>query len=626
VAYAAWVLGLVGALNRTAVLVTALLLIPVAAIGFRDLRRLPARLSEPSESSAPVWLVAPICACLAITVALALVDCFVPPGAHEWDSLSYHLAAPQDFLRSGRIVELPTDHHSYFPFLTQMLFCVGLMFDGWAAAKLIHLAFGCLACCATYMLGRRLAGPCAGWMAALVFSMAPLVLWEAGIAYIELAQTLYVTLAMHAALIYVRSRRAGDAAACGAAAGLALAVKTLSLLPAAGVVALVAVCGRRAKHVAIVVGLSAALGAPFYLRTWALTGNPVYPFAFSVFGGKYWDAARAEAYAGEHRSFGLHASLPALADDLRAARAAYQAPTLIERVRNVTIAPFALVASPRIFHNYADPTPYTSLGFLWLAFLPIAALPRERPPGLGSLALVAAFWFVVWSASMQYMRYLVPLLPVLASVGAFGITRIGSRYRSVALVAAAAVVVQAVTLWSHAVPRAFEQAARVARPDEARAYLSRQVNVYDAQMWLRDHTRKSDGVVLYEETRGFYLDRPVLWGNSPHSTYIPYQTMSTGADLVRWLRSKRVAHALVNLRYAPQAASVEGQSELRAAVAAGGEAGLMLDWYGTEPDLAEPWRPLLGDALRSGHAVVVPEACSNGAVVLRLTANGGSAQ
>ncbi|MBM3494162.1 MAG: phospholipid carrier-dependent glycosyltransferase, partial [Armatimonadetes bacterium] len=485
IAYAVFAIGLVGSLNRTALAVLGAAAAVPACVGLLSLLRYRHE-TQPAERSTRggAWFAASAAVILAVTACAALLDCFVPPGAHEWDSLSYHLATPQAYLRAGRIVELPTDHHSYFPFLTQMLFTVGLMFDGFATAKLIHFMFGAMACMAAYAMARRLTSATGAWLAALVFGLAPMVVWEAGIAYIELAQTFFVTLALHALLIWARSRDQRDLAACGACCGLALAVKTLSLLPVVGVVVAALVTEPRAHRALALVGVTALVGSPFYIRTWLLTGNPVYPFAYGVFGGRNWDAERARAYASEHTSFGLNAALPALSDDLRPTRAAYARPSMSDRLRNLALAPFALVASPRIFHNYNDPTPYASLGFLWLALLPLAVLGGARDPAALMLAGILAVWYLAWSGSMQYMRYLIPALPALAAVGASGAIRLGRRSGPVRWAVIAAVAVQVIVLWGHAIPRAAAQAPLAWSPDLAETFLSRRMNVYESQRRL----------------------------------------------------------------------------------------------------------------------------------------------
>lgn len=618
--YAVFLLGLLGRLNLTAVSLAAFALTVPAAFGLRALARDAAEQRALARETKPLHPANVLAGAVLLILALiALVDCFVPPAGREWDSLSYHLAAPMAFLDAGRILSLPTDHHSYFPFLTQMLFTVGLLFDGFAAAKLVHLFMGVIAVCAIYATGKRWLTGQAGWAAALIFALTPMVVWEAGVAYIELAQTAYVVLALHAALLYRDARTAGSAAALGAMSGLALAAKTLSLIPVAAFAVLFLLTSPRLRHVLLCAGAILVLGAPFYARTWALTGNPVYPFAYSVFGGKYWDAHRARLYASEHTSFGLDGQLPAVGDDLAAARKPYTPPGVSDRLRNAVLAPFSLVSLPRLFHNYNDPTPFGGLGFLALALVPLALLSGDLPRRIRDCAFVAAVWYLVWLLSMQYSRYLIPMLPLAALVGAAGWRSLARRARLIRWCGYAAFVVQAAILLSHSVPRSIAQAQLIRSPGAAEEYLRRQVNVYDSQQWLNQNTRQGDGVVLFEETRSYYLRRPVLWGNSPHSTYIPYDRFGDGDEMARWFVEHGTRYALVNLRYAPNAATTEGVARLRESVRSHMEAGVLMDWYTHADPSGEPWRPLLADAIRRGAATYVDEASSAGAVVLRLS-------
>ena len=626
VAYGQFGLGLAGRFTPHWMLVFGALSVPPAAIGWFRLWRV--RSSEPpkdSSGSDARWIAVAAGTILAVTYAAALIECFMPPGAHEWDSLSYHLAAPKAFLRAGRIVELPTDHHSYFPFLTQMLFSVGLAFDGYSAAKLIHYSFGIMSLGAAFALANRLLPRWAAWLTALIVGLAPMVVWEAGIAYIELAQTFYLTLAFHGLLRLIQTRSLRDAVTCGGISGFALSVKTLSLIPCVGFVALAlwkTRCPRLAGTVAL---LALTIGSPFYLRTWALTGNPVYPFAFSVVGGKYWDAERARLYASEHTGFGLNASLPTLADDLRPVRAAYVAPSPADRLRNLVLAPFMLVAAPRLFHNYNDPSPHTTLGFLWLALLPLGMLAPKRNPDLAVPAMLLAFWFVTWSASMQYMRYLIPALPIAALIGAIGVIRAIRASIVPGAVLMALVGLQTAMLWVHILPRAADHARLIGSPESIERYLTRQVNVYAAQQVLNSLPNRSEGVVLFEETRGYYLDRPVLWGNSPHSAYIPYESFNNAKEMAEWFVTRGFPYALVNLQFAPQASTAEGASQLRDAVRAGREPELMLNWYGDTAEGSEKWRRLIGHAVRDEHASIVHEASLNGVVAVRFNAQDGTA-
>ncbi len=625
-AYVLFILGIAGLLRPIAVATAALLLIAPATYGvYRLYHQYSVEVASPespSESTSPSVTIGGLILSVVLCVAgvTSFLQCALPPGAHEWDSLSYHLAVPKAFVRAGGLIELPTDHHSYFPFLTQMLYTVAIMAHVPLGAKFTHWFFGVLAAAAVYAMGRRWTSRTAGLVAAVVSAVTPMVLWEASTAYIELAQTAYVVLMAHAVLLYRSHRTGADAAVSGALGGLALAVKTLSLVPVVLLSAILLFSKPKRKHAAVHLLLLLLLGAPFYIRTWALTGNPVYPFAYSVFGGKYWDARRAAIYAGEQRSYGLDGRVVSVGDDLRPARRPYVSPSAADRLRNVILAPFALVSLPRLFHNYNDPWPLATLGFLPLAFFPLAFVPNRMPPETRVLAILTAVWFAAWSVTMQYARYLIPLVPIAALAGAWGIEALRKQYRSIWLLVLVAIGLQSALVLDVAVRRTIEYADAIFNVSESADAdaLRREVNIYDSAQWINHQTPPAAGVVLFEETRGYLLDGPVLWGNSPHSTYIPYETFRNGSEMVSWFTKHHIRYALVNLQFAPQAATPEGSAKLRGARTAYDYQRLFVSWYQKADRYGERWRALLADALRTGEARVVEEATFHGTVVLAL--------
>ncbi len=126
------------------VIVLAVLGLPLAIADLRERRR------SANPTAEPVNRILKIVCLLVIALcgATALLSCFVPPGGHEWDALSYHLAAPQIYLTHHKIVFLPTDHHSNFPFIVEMLFTIGLLLNGFALSNMFHWLLGALTVCA----------------------------------------------------------------------------------------------------------------------------------------------------------------------------------------------------------------------------------------------------------------------------------------------------------------------------------------------------------------------------------------------------------------------------------------------------------------------------------------------
>ena len=104
------------------------------------------------------------------------------------------------------------------------------------------------------------------------------------------------------------------------------------------------------------------------------------------------------------------------------------------------------------------------------------------------------------------------------------------------------------------------------------------------------------GVVLYEDVHGFYLDRPYLWGNGEHSSFIPYGTeLRTGRDLTAWFRERGIAYAIFNLNYSPSNPHQLIPDDTDAV------SGIMRQWY---TGAGSGWRRIVGEAIQSGGWVV----------------------
>ena len=624
-AYSVLAIGLLGHLTPVAVasilLLATLLSWRGAAAWILDFKR-PNVVAN--DNPAPMWLTRFALIIFAILGAAALINCFVPPAGHEWDALAYHLAAPNAYIAEHRILYLPTDHHSNFPFLTEMLFTIGLLFNGHALANLFHFTAGILLIGATIILGKRFFSPAAGWIAALVIATSPIIIWEAGAAYIELNMGLHILLSLGAVLEYRREKESRWLLLAGVMMGFALGSKALALVPFVALGFMLLREGTRFKQLRWYLIGAILIGCPFYIKSAVYTGNPVYPFAYRLLGGKYWNTDLADAYAGSQKAFGLHQNLISASEDMDNKRPAEDAPTIPQKLRNGIAAPFQLITIPRIFYDYYDTGFLNHIGFLWMALPPILWLLPRRPRRLTSDPMaftggVAALWFIVWACTMQYVRYLIPLLPLCGLLGGEALSRLVKQMKWLSLPSAAAIGLQSLIAILIFVPDVPEQAARAFDKEAQEKYVRRFVNIYEPCEWINNHSNPSDGVVFFEEARGYYLNRPYLWGNALHSLYIPYPQMANGREMADWFLSHNVRFVLLNMRFAPAgSASPQGQEELRAAVSSGAIAELFLKWYSPQLDQGERWRKLIGEAVYSGAATFVNDASTRGVVVLEF--------
>jgi hypothetical protein len=237
------------------------------------------------------------------TLVLTLLLTLAPPTS--WDGLFYHLTGPSLYIGRAGITPLDVNiPHLAYPSLMESLFGLAMLLRGDVSAKLLHLTYGLLLAALIYRLSRRWQGrEVAGWILLLLVTM-PMVAVLAAWAYNDLALAFYQLAALYALLSHTESRRWGWLFVAGLLSGLALGLKyTAFPLPLVGMAYLLWQPGRRWRKVAVFALLTGLVAAPWYLRNWAFTGNPVYPF---LFGGRNWDAFRSAWYAHAGTGIGWH--------------------------------------------------------------------------------------------------------------------------------------------------------------------------------------------------------------------------------------------------------------------------------------------------------------------------------
>jgi hypothetical protein len=539
-----------------------------------------------------------VLAACAAAGAAALVGALGPSDARDWDTLAYHLAVPKLWLSAGSIGYVPAIHHSNFPFAVDNLYLFGLAWGGEPGAKAFAWSLSAWGVLAAFGAGRRLGGENAGWLAALLVAGMPVVAWESGTAYVDVVHGLFSGLGT----LYFAEAATGAAArphVAGLCLGLALGTKhtgLAALAAAAALVAVLALRGRKTAPLVAAIALAASLGAPWYAKSWAMTGNPVFPFFYSVFGGREWSTWRAEIYSEEQASFGPGTSL------LRAGH----------NVLGLAYQPGRYV-NPGQSQGAGFPTGALGGAVLacGLAAAALGGLGRERRTMLALVALQLGAWFVL----SQQSRYLVAVgLPLALVAGAAR-----ERWRSVLwAVAGAQAVYTAWLCWEWFGPR-FPVAAGAKSFQEHR----RETLAFASPAEAVNSLPRGSKVALYDEVFGFLLDRPYVWANPGHSDRFGPEGVEDADDWIAALRREGATHVYVNfsaglpepalarwfeaLGYFPQTRpyTADERGPLR-----------------SDPNMW--WRVLLADALQAGRLERVREwATASGpprGLLLRLAA------
>ncbi len=484
---------------------------------------------------------------------LAFGFCLAPPSGADYDSLTYHLAVPAQYLRFGKVVELPYDHHSYFPFTLEMLFTLGLWARGVVFAKLFHWLMLPIGALALVALGKRAGSARAGLLAACLYASSPLILQEATTAYIDLGFAAFTFLAILSFVIALETRSRREFALCGAFCGFCLGTKYFGAL-IFGFLGLWLLFSVRKtaqnpfdrmvwrRNLAFFTLSALILGGFWYARNIVWTGNPVFPFAYRLFGGQGWTAQMARDYDISQAIYGF-------------------GKTPIDLVW----LPWRLAMSPLNFGQPLWPlaTPPLQNGLtgafevqgLLLSSFPGPALFAFGVPALflankpRPIVLVTAFFsflLAFWFLTSQQIRYLIPALGMLALIGGWGIVQIAPRLRFASKIGAAMLA-----LWLLFAPYWLVQNNRVAwdvisGAQTPTAYLRRTFSGFDAMEYANQNTPKNAKFAVFGESRCFYLDRNYFWGDDLHNNLIPFEKIQNGADFARALRSLGTTHVLAN--------------------------------------------------------------------------------
>ncbi len=325
------VVGLVGGLKSRVPLTVAVAVLILLVYGLsRSTKRISSGVAEPdismSATARPkkgidqIFFVV-IVAMTVFAAAVLMLGSWLPPS--EFDVLEYHLQAPKEFFQQGWIGFVPHNIYANMPLGTEMhslamMTMVGEE-DAWLGGligKSITAAFSLVGAALLGAFVTRKFGALFGWCAAGMWLTSPGIAHVAIFGLIDGVLATYVlasAVAIIGALESLRDRTLTMQNSekselpslrsmtywrlAGVASGAAAAAKypglILAVIPVLAFLIWAAWRYRRVFHQREVI-LSACLIAlelaatcgPWYVKNWVQAGNPVYPLAANIFGGK----------------------------------------------------------------------------------------------------------------------------------------------------------------------------------------------------------------------------------------------------------------------------------------------------------------------------------------------------
>ena len=489
-----------------------------------------------------------------IALSFALVGALAPEIEH--DALWYHLWLPQRWLDAGGPVDIVDEYVSLYPLAWQLLYGGATVIGGQGAAKLLHFCCLPLLASATWLLARSLFPRANAMIAAALAVMSPTIIWEATTAYVDLALALFLTLSVDALVRFERTSNRRWLVVGAVMMGAALSIKHLALLALASLalvllaraVALRLLPGSHVRNAAMFVVIALAVPLPWYVRAIAASGNPFFPDLYAVFGARpaeRWSPRTERALDGFKSRFGPARSLGTMA-----------------------LLPWDVAVHGARYGGTFGPA--------FLILVPLACCGSRLGGSARQVAAGVGVYLLLWASPISsfQLRFLVPLLPILAVFAAAGFARLtdaagivlGTRAPGLLMVPLAAMLLLnlppftrlherdrvGLTGWLTHVPRAAPTRV-VLGALSLEQYLTESVPSYAAWTFIDTTLPPSSRILTFSTGDHLYSSRsriwsdataayPVTWG-APRGREIAVATAAQNMGISHVLFDKRLIDA-----------------------------------------------------------------------------------
>jgi len=496
-------------------LIAAVVAVPAAAGAWRLMRSRPFALRAPALSDLPMI------ACVAF-VFLNLPRAVLPVLEH--DENVYHLLLPKLYLAAHAITPLPWSLGANMPHLIDLSYVFPTALGGFTAAKVFVWGFLVWTLVGLAPFGRAMLGPIGPGVLAVLYLSGRVVQWHLGLAYVEPVIGALMLGAVQSLWVYWDEGDAAELRALAILTGAACASK-YTVWPHTAVLFAVAALarpkgGRRIglRVLAVLLGLCALWVVPWLVKNALVTGNPIYPNAHGVFGGRYWSTTQDVQFQHE-MGYG----------------------------RGADRDPAVYLGLP--YHLVVDP--YTgilggasfSASFVIL-LLASMALPWRRREFRTVLRLLAIAAFVFWCLGSKQGRYLVAFLPVMIVAAGTALEPL-RRFRlalASAIVAMAAIALVQIRLQPYPKEPLLD-VFRVPREE----LLARNL-CWDFAQALNRIVPPGGRVLSFWENRLYFLERPFV-GDSAYGAPTALARLRASGDahaFAETIAAEGITHVVIN--------------------------------------------------------------------------------
>jgi hypothetical protein len=508
-------------------------------------------MADENGKSLLFWL---LLGALVILVASVVLLSWVPPVSK--DELVHHLAVPKLYLKHRGMIEIPFMPFSYYPMNLDLLYLIPLYLGNDILPKFIHFGFALLTAALLYSYLKRRTRRGYALFGVVFFLSIPVIVKLSITAYVDLGVVLFSFASLLLLLKWAESgfeRR--FLIFSGVMAGLAMGTKYNALVTTALLTLFVPILYTRqakgrffssALYCILFLLVALLVFSPWMARNYVWKQNPVYPL---------FDRALNPPKNGDSENGGGRT------DTIRPGLGVF---VIREGIYHETWWEIALVPL-RVFVEGEDGSPKHFDGKLnpFLLLFPVFAFWRMREEQEGvrrekkiMLAFVVLFFVIAFFTSDLRIRYIAPIIPVLAVLTVLGAEKLhraigkrrGSAGKYVALALLFTALASALAYNGRYVVAQFKEvepfgyiSGAVNRDD----YLDRHRPEYAAVRFINSHLPQDAKVLLlFLGDRGYYCDRDYVLGEGVLGTL--FRESKAPTDILLGLQREKVTHLFIN--------------------------------------------------------------------------------
>jgi hypothetical protein len=451
------------------------------------------------------------------------------------DALIYHIGVPKIFLEHNGIHLIDGNVFANYPFFSEMLYMWGLSLRGEILPKAIHFTTAIFILFGMWEFNRRYINNRFEWLPLLIFFSIPSVFMNACTAYTDIMLAFYTFVALYAFINWFNTKQNLWLVLCGLFSGVAMSTKYGALaFPFIGSLAVLWACrknevsGKKALKFLSIFYLSAfSTGAPFYLKNWIMTGNPLYPLFYQIFGGEGWSAEQAGYYDLFIENLGMG-----------------------RQILDYVLLPWNLS-----FKSQMDSPGFDGImGPLFFLVLPfILGIGKKLSIEVKILISYCLLAFFFWASSAQQMRYLIPLFPFLSILVGF----VFSSYRpkKVIFLSLSIFILSGVSFNGYYIIKKFNKISPinfVAGRESRESYLNRNISSYAMISYVNKRLPEDAYVLtIYMKNLGYLFERR-FYSDSMFESYTIetiLNSASTVEEVNRALKKRGFTHILYDIYY-----------------------------------------------------------------------------